>query len=169
MCRTCNQDPEKLDIIKSDLMKWYGSKKKRNESCEGEACEMVKCIYTNTTFCDASEGAISSISDLFDIPVKLRKSSSGQYLSKSVLQEAESIDPSEFGTPLWKLVLSLLAAWIVIFLCLMKGIKSSGKVVYVTATFPYMVLIVLLIRAVTLPGASQGYVLLLKMKSSTNW
>jgi len=28
----------------------------------------------------------------------------------------------------WKLVLALLAAWIVVFMCMVKGIKSSGKV-----------------------------------------
>jgi hypothetical protein len=28
----------------------------------------------------------------------------------------------------WKLVLALLAAWVVVFMCMVKGIKSSGKV-----------------------------------------
>ncbi|KAK1882786.1 Sodium-dependent proline transporter [Dissostichus eleginoides] len=36
------------------------------------------------------------------------------------------------------------------------GIRSSGKVVYVTATFPYFVLIVLIIRGATLEGSLQG-------------
>lgn len=154
--RTCMQDPAQHSLVREDLWKWYGSEKKKNSSCEEEECEMVRCIYTNTTYCDAMEGASNSINKLFDIPVKLRKSSSGQYLTKSVLHESTSIEPADFGTPLWKLTLCLLAAWIVIFLCLMKGIKSSGKVVYVTATFPYLVLIILLIRAVTLEGASLG-------------
>lgn len=153
--RTCIQDPATLNLVRQDLKTWYGSEKKRNDSCKGDDCEMVPCIYTNTTFCDANKGP-SDIRKLFDIPVKLRKSSSGQYLSKSVLQESSSIEPADFGTPLWKLSLCLLGAWIVIFLCLIKGIKSSGKVVYVTATFPYLVLIILLIRAVTLEGASLG-------------
>lgn len=32
------------------------------------------------------------------------------------------------GAPRWQLVLSLLVAWIIVFLCLCKGVKSSGKV-----------------------------------------
>eukprot|EP00091_Calanus_sinicus_P024312 TRINITY_DN8633_c0_g1_i1.p1 TRINITY_DN8633_c0_g1~~TRINITY_DN8633_c0_g1_i1.p1 ORF type:complete len:204 (+),score=41.48 TRINITY_DN8633_c0_g1_i1:426-1037(+) len=83
--RTCIQDPAVLSLVRNDLQSWYGSEKKKNESCEADDCEMVKCIYTNTTFCDATDGAMSSITKLFDIPVKLRKSSSGQYLTKSVL------------------------------------------------------------------------------------
>ncbi len=75
-----------------------------------------------------------------------------------MLVESEGIDPSQMGAVQWKLALCLLAAWVVIFLCLIKGIKSSGKVVYFTATFPYFVLVILLIRAVTLPGEYQDLV-----------
>ena len=56
----------------------------------------------------------------------------------------------------WGMVACLLAAWFVIFICIRKGIKSSGKVVYVTATLPYVILIVLFVRGVTLEGAGEG-------------
>ncbi len=57
-----------------------------------------------------------------------------------------------FGTLKWELVLCLLLAWIIVCLCLIRGVHSSGKVVYFTALFPYVVLAILLGRALTLPG-----------------
>eukprot|EP00039_Didymoeca_costata_P010811 m.146420 g.146420 ORF g.146420 m.146420 type:complete len:612 (+) comp14970_c0_seq4:217-2052(+) len=56
----------------------------------------------------------------------------------------------------WKIFGVLLLAWVIVMFCEIKGIESSGYVVYFTATFPYLVLIILFFRAVTLPGAGNG-------------
>ena len=60
------------------------------------------------------------------------------------------------GNVRWKVILCLAVAWFLTFLALGKGVKSTGKVVYFTALFPYVVLCILFFRGVTLPGAMDG-------------
>ena len=57
-----------------------------------------------------------------------------------------SINWGNFGGLQWELVGCLLTAWAMVCLTLIKGVKSSGKVVYFTAVFPYVVLGILLFR-----------------------
>ncbi|XP_061942078.1 sodium- and chloride-dependent glycine transporter 2-like isoform X7 [Apis cerana] len=72
-----------------------------------------------------------------------------------------------FGGVRWELLGCLTLAWIICFLCLMRGVQSIGKIVYFTALFPYAMLIALLIRGVTLEGALDGSLWFIMPKWST--
>uniref|UniRef100_UPI0009B4AC42 sodium- and chloride-dependent GABA transporter 3-like n=1 Tax=Monopterus albus TaxID=43700 RepID=UPI0009B4AC42 len=62
----------------------------------------------------------------------------------------------ELGSVRWDLALCLLVSWVFCYFSTWKGIRASGKVAYFTAAFPYMMILILLIRGLTLPGAWQG-------------
>ncbi|XP_019625288.1 PREDICTED: sodium-dependent proline transporter-like isoform X1 [Branchiostoma belcheri] len=83
-----------------------------------------------------------------------RVSASHEFWTHKVLQLSKGID--QMGTVRWDLALCLLLAWVIVGACLIKGVKSSGKVVYFTATFPFVVLFILFFRGVTLEGAERG-------------
>ena len=50
------------------------------------------------------------------------------------------------GSMNWELVGFLALGWIIVGTFISKGIKSSGKTVYFTAIFPYVVMTILFIR-----------------------
>ncbi|XP_075015037.1 sodium- and chloride-dependent GABA transporter 2 isoform X17 [Calonectris borealis] len=102
----------------------------------GNCMELQKA---NSTFNVTSENATSPVIEFWE---------------RRVLKISDGIQ--HLGSLRWELALCLLLAWIICYFCIWKGVKSTGKVVYFTATFPYLMLVVLLIRGVSLPGASQG-------------
>ncbi|XP_069682879.1 sodium-dependent nutrient amino acid transporter 1-like [Periplaneta americana] len=83
------------------------------------------------------------------------KSSSELYFTKFLLNEKDNINDG-IGDPDWRLTICLLVAWATIFLVIVRGVKGSGKAAYFLALFPYVVMITLLIRGATLPGATDG-------------
>uniref|UniRef100_A0A4W3K0T4 Transporter n=1 Tax=Callorhinchus milii TaxID=7868 RepID=A0A4W3K0T4_CALMI len=83
-----------------------------------------------------------------------------EFWEKKVLRISGGIDQP--GTINWQMLLCVLATWIIVYFCIWKGVKSTGKVVYFTAVFPYIVLIVLLAHGVSLPGALDGIIYYLK-------
>ncbi|XP_071145435.1 sodium- and chloride-dependent glycine transporter 2-like [Mytilus edulis] len=83
-----------------------------------------------------------------------RQTSAEEFWERHVLDMTDGIENQ--GHLRWQLVLCLLASWTALFFSVLKGIKTSGKVMYVASTIPYVFLLILLIRSLFLPGAFSG-------------
>ncbi|XP_030649720.1 sodium- and chloride-dependent GABA transporter 2-like [Chanos chanos] len=79
-----------------------------------------------------------------------------EFWQRRVLNISSGIE--ELGSIRWELALCLLLSWVICYFCVWKGVKSTGKAAYFTATFPYVTLLILLVRGVTLPGARDGII-----------
>ncbi|XP_052817533.1 sodium- and chloride-dependent glycine transporter 1-like isoform X2 [Mya arenaria] len=74
----------------------------------------------------------------------------------NVLRASSGLE--DMGTIQWHLVISNFVGWAIVVASLVKGVHSLGKVVYVTATAPYLLLTVLFIRGLLLDGAIDGII-----------
>ncbi|KAM6927834.1 sodium- and chloride-dependent GABA transporter 2-like [Xenentodon cancila] len=105
--------------------------------------------HWNTEFCfQHSDNQTSQ--DLFGNAT----SSVVEFWERRILGLSDGID--QIGNIRWDLCLCLLLVWVLCYFCIWNGVKTTGKVVYFTATFPYVMLAVLLVRGLTLPGAKDG-------------
>uniref|UniRef100_A0A663DM34 Solute carrier family 6 member 2 n=1 Tax=Aquila chrysaetos chrysaetos TaxID=223781 RepID=A0A663DM34_AQUCH len=105
---------------------------------------------------------------------KYKLTPAAEFYERGVLHLHESRGIHDLGLPRWQLSLCLLVVVIILFFSLWKGVKTSGKVVWITATLPYVVLFVLLIHGITLPGAYNGinaylHIDFRRLKEATVW
>ena len=145
----------------------------------GDPVSMNMTAYNNETYSNSTSyfnGITSTAfpgSDNYTF-IGNRTSPSDEYFRLEVLNVDETHSISNLGHIQWKLCLCLLLAWILVVIFVSRGIKSTGKVAYFTATFPYVMLTVLVIRGVSLPGAQNGILYFVKpdwehLKSPDVW
>lgn len=77
-----------------------------------------------------------------------------QFWNNEALNISPGID--HIGGVQWDLFGCLLVAWIVVYAVIWKGLHNSGKVLWFSAIFPYVVLSILCVKALTLEGAADG-------------
>mgnify|MGYP002716846196 FL=1 len=63
---------------------------------------------------------------------------------------------AEIGQVQWHLFGTLILAWILVYIVIYKGIHQSGKIIWVMAMFPYVILTILFGYGISLPGALDG-------------
>lgn len=78
----------------------------------------------------------------------------GAYFYGDVLNLSSG--PTALGGLQWPIVGALVGVWVILFFIMFKGARVIGKVAVWTVIIPWALLIVLLIRGLTLPGAAEG-------------
>ena len=126
-------------------------------TCSGWWNTNSTCLDVTTK--DARGNNIVQDTDAYKTPMEefwqyrtlqLDKSNSSQYeLSRNGLVEG-------LGSLQWELFGLLLSVWIMVYLIVRKGACKSRIVIWITTLAPYVCLTILLVRALTSPGASIG-------------
>ncbi len=117
--------------------------------CGSYLVECVKGIFNGGVLPWAGEGieGVKNAGAFFE----------NQYLNLWTSEEiSEGVKPWAFGNLVTPITISLGVIWILMYLCIFKGVKFVSKVVLWTVPLPWIMLLVLTIRGLTLPGASGG-------------
>lgn len=111
----------------------------------------------NTNKCLAS-GVNKSTAEIilgeFNLTLNDTVSPVKEYWERRVLEITSGLEIA--GSVRMELCLYLLLAWFMVYIVIWRGIHQSGKIIWFTAIFPYIILFILFIRGVTLEGASKG-------------
>ncbi|KAH9416413.1 hypothetical protein DERP_012841, partial [Dermatophagoides pteronyssinus] len=113
-----------------------------------------KCFEINELIINNNNNRTTNISG--NTSNLIRNSAALEYFSRQFLQFHQSPGIQNLGEIRLEIACSLLMVYIICYFSLWKGISTSGKVVWFTALFPYVVLFILLIRGIMLPGAIDG-------------
>jgi NSS family neurotransmitter:Na+ symporter len=66
------------------------------------------------------------------------------------------IEPPALGNIRWNIFWPLVITWLVMYLCIFKGVRLVGKIVWLTVPLPWLMLLILAVRGLTLEGSMQG-------------
>ena len=69
-----------------------------------------------------------------------------EYFNRQMLGLQISSGIEDIGNIKIDLAVCLAVVYFLMYICIYKGVKSTGKAVYVTATIPYLILLFLLIH-----------------------
>lgn len=109
---------------------------------------LTKSALTATTVAGANSSQ-AVIEKNFMTPIE-------EYWENRVLQISDNMTFDTLTDINWPLYITVIAAWIVCYFCVWKGLGWTSKVVMFTATFPVIMLLILLVRGITLEGAMKG-------------
>lgn len=76
------------------------------------------------------------------------------YFYNEVIKQTET--PEQGGAFVYPILFLYMFSMLICFFCIRKGASVSGKIAVFTAISPYVLLLILLIRGITLPGSSLG-------------
>jgi NSS family neurotransmitter:Na+ symporter len=74
------------------------------------------------------------------------------YLGKIDIEDARFY----LGSIRWNIVLPLVITWVAMYFCIFKGVRLVGKIVWLTVPLPWLMLLILAVRGLTLEGSMQG-------------
>jgi NSS family neurotransmitter:Na+ symporter len=56
----------------------------------------------------------------------------------------------------WNIVFPLVFSWVSMYFCIFRGVRLVGRIVWLTVPLPWLMLLILTVRGLTLEGAMQG-------------
>ncbi|MDH4240046.1 MAG: sodium-dependent transporter [Phycisphaerae bacterium] len=74
------------------------------------------------------------------------------YLGKIDIEDARFY----LGSIRSNIVLPLVITWVAMYFCIFKGVRLVGKIVWLTVPLPWLMLLILAVRGLTLEGSMQG-------------
>ena len=134
--------------------------------------DMENCVES-TQMVDSSGEVMSkdctqSVTELFYKRTVLGMTNEPSCSDSDVMgsENYNSINILDVGVPHYPILICLVLCWVWIGFSVYNGVKTSGKIMYVMTLLPYVCLIILLAKGLTLPGAIDGIWYFLNPKES---
>lgn len=108
----------------------------------------------STYYCTIMGWSVNYLFHSFSLGWGSTAESVSSFFNNNILQLSES--PSVFGGIRLPIVGGLALVWLLIYLSLFKGVETLGKIVYFTVIIPWLIIVVMVVRGLTLPGAMEG-------------